>query len=75
MCAPILVLGLSSSYGKIFLSIIFRTKLHPRLRYTCAYAARIFEDVARGKWRPKFPKSFMLLAIIVDTLGEVVGCP
>ena len=30
---------------------------------TRAYiAARIFADVAQGKWRPKFPKSFMLLA-------------
>ena len=25
-------------------------------------ATRIFADVAQGKWRPKFPKSFMLLA-------------
>ena len=25
-------------------------------------AARIFSNVAQGKWRPKFPKSFMLLA-------------
>ena len=30
---------------------------------TRAYiAARIFTDIAQGKWRPKFPKSFMLLA-------------
>ena len=30
---------------------------------THAYiAARIFADVAQGRWRPKFPKSFMLLA-------------
>ena len=26
------------------------------------YAARIFADVAQRKWRPKFPKSFMILA-------------
>ena len=40
------------------------------LRTNCAIAcgtrayitARSFADVARGKWRPKFPKSFMLLA-------------
>ena len=30
-------------------------------RGTHAYiATRIFADVAQGKWRPKFPKSFML---------------
>ena len=41
---------------------IFRTNC-PIACGTRAYiAARIFADVAQGKWRPKFPKSFMLLA-------------
>ena len=29
---------------------------------TRAHAARIFADVAQGKWRPRSTKSFMLLA-------------
>ena len=32
------------------------------MRYTRVHAARIFADVARGKWRPKFRKCLMLLA-------------
>ena len=31
-------------------------------RHTLVHAARIFADVAQRKWRPKFRKSFMLLA-------------
>ena len=34
--------------------------------FNCAiarvHAARIFADVAQGKWHPRFTKSFMLLA-------------
>ena len=40
----------------------FLNKLRHRLWHTRVYAGRIFADVAQGKWRPKFPKSFMLLA-------------
>ena len=40
----------------------FYNKFRHRLRFTRVHAARIFADVAREKWRPKFPKSFMFLA-------------
>ena len=36
---------------------IFSANWHTRL-----YTARIFADVTQRKWRPNFPKSFMLLA-------------
>ena len=45
--------------GQIF---YFLNKLRHRLWHTWVHAARIFADVAQGKWRPKSPKSFMLLA-------------
>ena len=42
---------------------------------TRAYiAARIFADVAQGKWRPKFPKSFMLLAHNSRPLWQLEFC-
>ena len=43
---------------------------------TRAYiASRIFADVAQGKWRPKFPKTFMLLAQISTPLCIfVISC-
>ena len=37
-------------------------KLLRRLRHTRVHASRIFADFAQGKWRPRLPKSFMLLA-------------
>ena len=40
----------------------FQNKLRHHLRHTRAIAARIFADNAQEKWRPKFPKSFILLA-------------
>ena len=40
----------------------FQNKLRHRLRHTSVHVARIFWDVARGKWRPKSPKSLLLLA-------------
>ena len=63
--APFLVfppwLRPSLSYETFF--SIFRKKIAPpRLRHTRVHALRMFADVAQGKWRPKFPKSFMLLA-------------
>ena len=58
--APFLILGLATWYGTMF--FIFRTNC----AITCgtgAYMLRGFlADVARKKWRPKFPKSFMLVA-------------
>ena len=42
---------------------------------TRAYiAARIFADVAQGKWRPKFLKSFMLLAHNSRPLWQMEFC-
>ena len=41
---------------------IFRTNCAIACGTRAYIAARIFADVAQGKWRPKFPKSFMLLA-------------
>ena len=41
---------------------IFRTNCAIASGTRAYIAARIFADVAQGKWRPKFPKSFMLLA-------------
>ena len=35
---------------------------------------RIFADVAQGKWRPKFPKSFMLLAHNSRPLWQLEFC-
>ena len=63
--APFLVfppwLRLSLSYETFFSN--FRKKIAPpRLRHKRIHALRMFADVAQGKWRPKFPKSFMLLA-------------
>ena len=45
--------------GQLF---YFWNKLRHRRRLTLVHAERIFADVAQGKWRPKFPKSFILLA-------------
>ena len=58
--APFLVLGLAPWYGKNF--SIFRTNCAIGCGTRAYIAARIFADVAQGKWRPKFPKSFMLWA-------------
>ena len=41
---------------------IFRTNCVIACGTRAYIAARIFADVAQGKWRSKFPKSFMLLA-------------
>ena len=41
---------------------IFRTNCAIVCGTRAYIATRIFADVAQGKWRPKFPKSFMLLA-------------
>ena len=41
---------------------IFRTNMRHRVLHTRVNAARIYADVAREKWRPKFPKFFVLLA-------------
>ena len=41
---------------------IFRTNCAIACGTRAYIAARIFADVAHWKWRPKFPKSFMLLA-------------
>ena len=58
--APFLVLGLAPWYGTIFL---FLEQIAPSpAAHARTFAARIFADVAQGKWRSKFPKSFMLLA-------------
>ena len=57
--APFLVLGLSLWYGKIF---YYLKKLRHRVRHTRVRGARNLADVAHGKWRPKFPKFFWLLA-------------
>ena len=54
--APFQVLGLAPWYGTIFL---FLEQIAPS---PAAHAAKIFADVAQGKWRPRFLKSFMLLA-------------
>ena len=37
-------------------------------------AARIFADIAQGKWRPKFPESFMLLAHNSRPLWQLEFC-
>ena len=42
---------------------IFRTNCAIACGTRAYIAARIFADVAQGKWRPKFPKWFMLLAL------------
>ena len=44
--------------GQIF---CFQNKLRNRIRHTRIHAARIFADVARGKWCPKFVKFLMLV--------------
>ena len=41
---------------------IFRTNCAIACGTRAYIAARIFADVAQGKWRPKFPKWFILLA-------------
>ena len=40
----------------------FQNKLGHHLRHRHLHAVRIFADDAQEKWRPKFLKSFMLLA-------------
>ena len=57
--APFLVLGWAPWYGIWFLFIGTNCAIACGTR---AHAAMIFADVAQGKWRPRFPKSFMLLA-------------
>ena len=55
--APFLVLGLPHDMGQFF---YFNCAIACGTR---AYMLRgFFADVGREKWRPKFPKSFMLLA-------------
>ena len=58
--APFLVYGVGSLIWVNF--SIFRTNCAIACGARAYIAARIFADVARGKWSPKFPKSFMLLA-------------
>ena len=43
---------------------IFRTNCAIACSTRAYIAARIFADVAQGKWRPKFPKSFMAVGIL-----------
>ena len=58
--APFLVLGLGPMIWDNF--SIFRTNCAIACGTRAYITARIFADVAQGKWRPKFPKWFMLLA-------------
>ena len=58
---------------------IFSTNCAITLRHTRAHAARIFADVARGKWRPNSKNIFMLLAKFeqsktVSILKHRFGC-
>ena len=72
--AQFLVLGLAPWYGTIF--SIFRTNCAIACGTRACIAARIFADVAQGKWRPKFPKSFrfILLAHNSGPLWQLEFC-
>ena len=59
-CAPFLVLGLAPWYGTSFL---FLEQIAPsRAAHTRTCCEDFCGRVAQGKWRPKFPKSYILLA-------------
>ena len=53
---------------------IFRTNCAIACGTRAYIAARIFADVAQGKWRSKFPKSFMLLAHNSRPLWKLEFC-
>ena len=53
---------------------IFRTNCAIACGTRAYIAARIFADVAQGKWCPKFPKSFMLLAHNLTPLWLLEFC-
>ena len=53
---------------------IFRTNCAIACGTRAYIAARIFADVAQGKWRPKFPKSFMLFAHNSRPLWQLECC-
>ena len=53
---------------------IFRTNCAIGCGTRAYIAARIFADVAQGKWRPTFPKSFMLLAHNSRPLWQLEFC-
>ena len=53
---------------------IFRTNCAIGCGTRAYIAARIFADVAQEKWRPKFPKSIMLLAHNSRPLWQLEFC-
>ena len=53
---------------------IFRTNCAIACGTRAHIAARIFADVAQGKWRPKLPKSFMLLTHNPRPLWQLEFC-
>ena len=53
---------------------IFRTNCAIACGTRAYITAKIFADVAQGKWRPKFPKSFMLLAHNSRPLWQLEFC-
>ena len=57
--APFLVLGLAPWYGTIFL---FLKQIAPSPAAHALTCCEDFSDAAKEKWRPRFTKSFMLLA-------------
>ena len=69
--APFLVLGLAPWYGTIFL---FLEQIVPSPAAHARTCCEDFSDAAQGKWRPKFPKSFTLLAHYSTRLCQLEFC-
>ena len=71
-CASFLVLGFAPRYGTIL--SIFATDCTIDCGTHAYIAARIFADIAPGKWRPNSQKSFMLLAHNSRPLWQLQFC-